>query len=70
MAEGSKGNTVKIALVVVIFAAAGAIFWYSNKGSSTPPPTAADRVSDEVRQQNEEYQKQIEEMPEEVIGGS
>ncbi len=38
MAEGSKGNTVKIALVVVIFAAASAIFWYSNKGSSTPPP--------------------------------
>ena len=70
MAEGSKGNTVKIALVVVIFAAVGAIFWYSTKGSSTPPPTAADRVSDEVRQQNEEYQKQIEEMPEEVIGGS
>lgn len=70
MAEGSKGNGVKIAIVVVLFAAAGAYFWYSTRGSSTPPPSAADRVSDEVRQQNEQYQKEMEQMPEEVIGGA
>ncbi|MCA9273630.1 MAG: hypothetical protein KDA31_11370 [Phycisphaerales bacterium] len=70
MAEGSKGNGVKIVIIVVLLAAAGGVYWFSTKGSSTPPPTAADRVSDEVRQQNEEYQKQVEQMPEEVIGGS
>ncbi len=74
MAEGSSkggGNGIKIALVVALLAAAGGIYWYTTGGSGGKQPvSAADNVSDEVKQQNEQIQKDMENLPEEVIGGS
>ena len=69
--SGDKGKTIKIVIIVVLFAATGYFVWANyGGGGKKQPVSAADRASDELKQQNEEYQKKMDAMPDEVIGGS